>query len=40
MRMIRGLRYLCCEVRLREMGLFKMEKIRLWGDHMVAFQYP
>jgi len=38
-KVIQGMEHLSYEDRLRELGLFILEKGRLWGDLKAAFQY-
>jgi len=37
--MLRGLEYLSCEERLKELGLVRLKNRRLCGESTAAFQY-
>lgn len=37
--MIKGLKHLIYESKVKELGLCSLEKRRMQGDHIVAFQY-
>lgn len=39
MKIIKGLRHLSCKERLRVFVLLSLEKRKLWGQLIVAFQY-
>jgi len=38
-KIVQGLRHLCYEEKLRQLGLFSLEKRLLQGDLTVTFQY-
>jgi len=38
-KVIQGMELLSYEERLRELGLFNVEKTSLWGDLIASFQY-
>jgi len=38
-KMSKGLEHLSCEERLRQLGLLRFKKRKLWGKLLAAFQY-
>ena len=39
MKMVRGMEHHCYGEKLRQLGLFSLQKKRFWADLIVAFQY-